>query len=259
MPLAADLYYHAHEDGPNGAAPVVLLHGAGGSSLYWPAEVRRLTNHRIYALDLPGHGKSSGRGQQTISGYADSVIDWLTALSITRAYFIGHSLGGAISLMLALQYPEYVCGLGLIGAGARLPVDPEILAHTTNPTTHHKAVEALTASAFSARTDPHLKELAGKRMLENRLSVLRGDLLACDAFDVSEQLENIRQPALVLCGADDQLTPLRYSKLLAGTIPNARLEIIPDAGHMVMLEKPAEVAALLSDFLVLGGVNNTTV
>jgi pimeloyl-ACP methyl ester carboxylesterase len=249
MPLAADLYYHAHEGSSPAAPPVILIHGAGGSHLHWPAEIRRLPGQRVYALDLPGHGKSEGRGQQSINAYAHLVIEWMNALETARAFFIGHSMGSAISMVIALQYPEQVIGLSLIGSGPRLPVDPAILSFCNNPTTYHKAVDALTTRAFSPSADPRLVELASKRTLETRLSVLKGDLLACSTFEVGDQLENIRQPTRVISGADDRLTPVRSAEQLASRIPNSRLEIIPQAGHMVMLEKPLETAEILNRFL----------
>ena len=63
MPVAADLYYHIYEGSEEGRRPpVVLIHGAGGTHLHWPSEVRRLPGYRVLALDLPGHGKSGGAG-----------------------------------------------------------------------------------------------------------------------------------------------------------------------------------------------------
>jgi pimeloyl-ACP methyl ester carboxylesterase len=94
-----------------------------------------------------------------------------------------------------------------------------------------------------------LVELASRRLLETRQSVFLGDLQACDRFDVMARLGSVRQPALVICGADDLMTPLRYAQFLSNTIPNARLSVIPDAGHMVMLEQPRLVAESLLSFL----------
>jgi pimeloyl-ACP methyl ester carboxylesterase len=249
MPIAAELYYHAYESGEIDSPAVILIHGAGGNCLYWPAEMRRLPQKRTYAPDLPGHGKSVGRGQQSITSYAHLLIEWMNTMSISKAVVIGHSMGSAIGMVLALHYPERVKGLGLLGAGPRLGVNPEILAHSANSTTYHKAVDGLISLAFSHAADPNLVELAKKRMLEIRPSVLQGDLLACDTFEFNEQLELISQPTLVVCGEDDKLTPVRYSQTLARTIPDTRLEIIPQAGHMVMLEKPDEVSRIISDFI----------
>jgi pimeloyl-ACP methyl ester carboxylesterase len=249
MPIAADLHYSAYEGGVIDSIPVVLIHGAGGNHLYWPTEARRLPGYRVYALDLPGHGKSAGCGQQTISAYVAAVLSWLEAMGQYRAVFVGHSMGAAIALMLAIQSPERTSGLGLVGAGARLRVNPMLLEYTANPTTFYKAVEMVTAWSFGPSADARLVELALRRMREARPSVLHGDLLACAGFDVTEQIGDVCQPTLVICGADDRMTPTRDAQFLAGMIPGAQIEIIPNAGHMVMLEQPQAVAAALAAFL----------
>jgi pimeloyl-ACP methyl ester carboxylesterase len=247
MPIAADIYYHAYQKEEK--LPVVLIHGAGGTHLFWPSEVRRLHGFRVYALDLPGHGKSAGRGQQSITAYAGSVIDWLAALDMHRAVFIGHSMGGAIVQTIALDYPEHVLGLGLVGSAAKLPVNPQLLDDSANPTTFHLAIESIVSWSFGPDVPKSLVEMAGKRFSEVRPSVLQGDLIACDAFDVTDRVMDIVQPALVICGSEDKMTPSRNSQFLADTLPAARLEIIPGAGHMVMIEKPQEVADRLRKFL----------
>jgi pimeloyl-ACP methyl ester carboxylesterase len=217
--------------------------------LSWPAEVRRLAGVRVFALDLPGHGKSSGRGQQSIASYARCVMEWLEAVGLNRAAFIGHSMGGAIALELALQYPENVLALGLLATGTRLPIPPDILSDAASPTTFRKAYEAIRRLAFSVTADPNMVEPVMQRLTETRQSVMHGDLLACNDYDANGRIERIRQPTLVLCGSEDRMTPMRFSQYLADTIPSSRLVVIPDAGHMVMLERPQAVADALGNFL----------
>ena len=254
MPNAADIYYHLHQGGSEGLTPpVVLIHGAGGTHLYWPSEVRRLPGYHVYAPDLPGHGKSGGRGMQSISAYTQALISWMDAVGLHSALLIGHSMGSAIALTLALDHPMRVLGLGLVGAGARLRVAPDIIEWTSNQTTFLNAVTAVITRSFSPQTSARLTELAARRMAETRPSVLNGDFLACDEFDVRERLGELHQRTLVLCGADDQMTPVRHAQFLANGIPNATLKIIPDAGHMVMLEQPQAVAAALGEFI--GGIS----
>lgn len=247
MPLADDLYYHLyHEDN---ILPVVLIHGAGGNRLYWPSEIRRLPDFRVYALDLPAHGKSAGRAQQSISSYTGAVINWLGAIGLHRAVFIGHSMGGAIAQMLALEHPERVLALGLVSTGARLRVSDQLLDLSASSRTFYNAINQVISWSFSPGASEKLKELAAERMGEIRPSVLHGDFQACDAFDISERLSEIHLPTLVICGAEDKMTPMRLSQHLVDSITGAQLEIVPEAGHMVMLEKPPEVAGLLSEFL----------
>ena len=250
MPASAGMYYFQAHKSLTAMLPVVLLHGAGGSHLSWPAEVRHLADQRIYALDLPGHGKSQAReGQQSIGGYARLVLEWLDSLKLPQAVFIGHSMGSALALALAIHHPERVLAIGLIGSGVRLRVHPELLAAASSPTSYLRAVEMLVSRSFSRHASSRLVELAGQRMAETRQSVLYGDLLACNTFDVSQQITRVRQPTLVMCGIDDQMTPIRYAQYLADAIPAARLQLIPAAGHMLMLEQPQATAATLDAWL----------
>jgi len=250
MPVSGNLYYSHYSDVGAETPPLVLIHGAGGMHLHWPPEIRRLRGYCVYAIDLPGHGKSDiCDGQQTIGDYARYLVQWLESIQVRRAVFVGHSMGSAIALALAIHNPEYVVGLGLLGAGARLRVNPELLNYASDLTTFYKATDLLVTCSFSPSAPPRLVELASKRMEEVRQSVLYGDLLACDRFDVMDQLGAVQQNTMVICGADDQMTPARYAQYLSNSIPNARLTVIPNAGHMVMLEQPHLVANSLMSFL----------
>jgi pimeloyl-ACP methyl ester carboxylesterase len=250
MPVDSEIYYSVYDKGVSGEKPpVVLIHGAGGTHLYWPSEVRRLPGCRVLALDLPGHGKSGGRGFQSISSYAQVLVSWLETMHLHKAVFVGHSMGGAICLSLALYYPEYVKGLGLVGTAARLAVNPQILENSASPTTFSNAIEMVIRFSFGSKAPPSLVEAATRRMAETRPSVLHGDFLACNAFDVTQQVSEIHHPAIVICGEEDQMAPLRQSQFLATNLPGARLETFPNAGHMVMLEQPQPVADALVRFI----------
>jgi pimeloyl-ACP methyl ester carboxylesterase len=93
-----------------------------------------------------------------------------------------------------------------------------------------------------------LKKLATQRMLESRPSGLHSDLIACDRFETGDQLRSINCPALVIHGEDDKMIPIAQARFLAASIPNARLEIVPKAGHMVMLENPKVVSDKITEF-----------
>lgn len=227
---------------------MVFIHGAGGTHLHWPPHVRRIYGKRIHAVDLPGHGRSNGIGGQSILEYAHEMVGFLDAVGLNSAIFIGHSMGGAIALTLALDFPKRVLGLGLVGSGARLRVAPQILESTSNATTFPLALELINNAEFGPSVNPRLKELAARQMASIRPSVLQGDFLACNEFDVMQRLGEIAVPTLILCGTEDQLTPLKYSEYLRDHIPSARLITIPGAGHMVMLEQPETVARILGEF-----------
>ena len=229
--------------------PLILIHGAGGSRLHWPTEIRRMDSELVYSLDLPGHGQSPGEGESTIDGYSKCVLDWMEANDIERAVFVGHSMGGAISLKIALDNKERAAGLVLVGTGGRLRVHPMILELTANPKNLSEAVDLVNSYAFSPQAPPRMVELARARMAETRPEVLHVDFKACDAFDALNRLGEISVPTQVICGEDDKLTPVKYSYFMAEAIHGACLETVEGAGHMVMLEKAEDVAAILKSFL----------
>jgi pimeloyl-ACP methyl ester carboxylesterase len=177
------------------------------------------------------------------------LLQWLEAVKLHRAIFIGHSMGSAIALTLALRHPQHVIGLVLVGAGARLRVHPELLNYASDPTTFYKSTDLLVNCSFGACASPRLVELASMRLEGTRHTVLYGDLQACNQFDVMGQLETIKQKTLVMVGEQDVMTPVRYAQYLASSMPEARLSIIPNAGHMVMLEQPHLVAEGVQSFL----------
>ncbi|MEI6290641.1 MAG: alpha/beta hydrolase [Chloroflexota bacterium] len=248
MPLLKDLYYF--DNGGNGnRPPVILIHGAGGTHLYWPPEIRRLKNQHILAIDLPGHGKSSGIGKQSIADYGHSVMDFMQSLKINKAIFIGHSMGGAIALWLGIHHPASTLGLGLVSTSSRLRVSPLLLSTSSTHATMPLAVKALVELSFGSQIDSRTKELSAQRLGETRHTVLHGDFTACSAFDESKQAGKIKCPVLILCGNEDQMTPVKFSEDLHAGIKKSRLEIIQGAGHMVMLEKPLQTAGHLESFL----------
>jgi len=231
--------------------PLVLVHGAGGNLMHWPGELRRLPDHEVYALDLPGHGRSGGRGWREIGPYAEVVREFADALKLPAFVLGGHSMGGAIALEFALRYGGRLAGLILVGTGTRLRVAPEILAGVQNDfegTTALLAEWAHGERAHGVRVDPNLQRIYLRRLREIDPQVLAGDFQACDAFDRRAGVAAITIPALILCGDADRMTPVKYSQFLAAEMPDARLIILPGAGHMAMLEptsRPVLVAAIM--------------
>jgi pimeloyl-ACP methyl ester carboxylesterase len=158
-------------------------------------------------------------------------------------------MGSAIAMSLALGYRKRVIGLGLIGSGAKLRVSASTLELLSNTSTFLSAVETVINNSYSSNVDPRVKELAVKQMAETRQSVLYGDFLACDEFDVMERVPKIQAPTLLICGSSDRMTPPSRSEFLREQIEGAQMHIVEGAGHMAMIERPDEVAGLLSEFV----------
>ncbi|MFQ5813301.1 MAG: alpha/beta fold hydrolase [Anaerolineae bacterium] len=241
------VFYALYQGDVRGKRNLVLVHGAGGSHLDWPAPLRRLRGANVYALDLPGHGRSEGPGRSSIAAYCDFLLAFLDALSLERATVVGHSMGGGIALDFALHYPDRLAGLILVGSGARLRVAPSILTGILSD--FEATVNLVCGYAFGPGATEQLKRLGRQRLLKTPPQVLHGDYAACDAFDVMECLGEVCCPTLAIGGTADVLTPPKYSVYLRDHIPGAELVLVDAAGHMVMLEKPEVVARAVSKFI----------
>lgn len=226
---------------------LILIHGAGGNHLHWPAALRRLPGARVYAIDLPGHGRSDGPGRTAIEDYADDVVGFMDGVGLGQAILVGHSMGGAIAQTVALRYPERVAGLVLIGTGARLRVSPLLLEGILQ--NFQGVLDLMDEWAWGPGTPPELVERGRRMMARVAPQVLWGDFAACDRFDVRDQVGEIRAPTLAITGSEDRMTPPKFGLWLQEHIPNAHFVQIDGAGHMVMLEKPEQVAALVRKWL----------
>lgn len=239
----------AHASGAGSLPPVVLVHGAGASSDDWPAPLRALPGRRVLAVDLPGHGAAPGPAGASIAERAAAVEALLDEAGIAAAVIAGHSMGGAVALTLALERPARVAGLVLVATGARLRVAPEALALSASPEGLALAARAMADRSYGPGASDAVREARAREIAATPPGLLHADLAACDAFDVMARLGELRVPALVVCGTDDRLTPPKYAAFLAERIAGARRVLVPGAGHLVMLERPAEVAAAIAGVL----------
>jgi len=233
--------------------PLVLVHGAGGTHLHWPPRLRRLKQVDVYGLDLPGHGHSNGNGRESISSYADCVANWAEAARVHRFVLAGHSMGGAIAIDFALRHADLLAGLVLVGSGARLRVHPGILSGVLDD--FASTAKQITEWAIGPMASEKQRSLYLRALLDVDPAVLLADFTACNGFDMladspaEDRLAQIAVPTLVVCGAEDRLTPPKYSRYLQERIDGAELLLVPEAGHMVMLEQPQAVTRAIREFV----------
>ena len=242
------LHYAFHQDDPHTPpTPLVLIHGAGGNLYHWPPGLRRLPGHDVYALDLPGHGKSEGPGRDSIDGYVQVVHDWAQALDLPPFVIAGHSMGGAIAQTFAWRYPEMLKGMVLVATGARLRVHPDILDGIR---TDMSGVGTLLVNwAYGQKATPEQKRQFLKQFNSVDQDVMYGDWAACNVFDIREQLPNIAIPTLVVSGSMDVMTPEKYGRYMAEQLPNADFALIEGGGHMLMQEQPQLLINAIRGFM----------
>lgn len=223
---------------------LVFIHGAGSSSLSFYYQLQHFRNSK--ALDLPGH--PTGKPCPSIEQY----LEWVRGFTAARRYkdmvICGHSMGGAISMLYALRYPEEVRGIILLGTGARLRVHPEYL-NLGREAQNDRAKWLENQMANYPGVAQDMVESLKRRSMEIGPSVEVNDLLACDGFDVMDEVQNINLPTLVMCGDQDTMTPVKYTDYLADNIPGSHKVIVPGATHFVQLQKYKQVNASIEEFV----------
>ena len=228
---------------PLSLVPMVLVHGGGGVGGLWQNQL--LAFPRALAPDLPGHPE--GPGLSTIPDMAGWVRRFIDDRGLAPCVLGGHSMGSAVALQVALDSPEHLRGVILMGAGARLRVRQEFFDLIR--TDYEAAVEELLRWWFAPEASPRVVERARRALRVVPPTVVHDDFWAANRFDVMDRVQEVSVPTLILCGEEDRMTPLKYSEYLREHIPGARLVVIPGAGHMVMLEQPRAVSEAIAEFL----------
>ena len=223
---------------------LVLIHGAGESSLSFYYQLRHFRNSK--SIDLPGHPTS--KPCTSVDGYVEWVRGFITARRYKDVVLCGHSMGGAITQMYSLKYPQELKGIILLGTGARLRVAPEYLKAGEEGTKDPAGWLEGRKASYSA-IEPDISQTLLRRSAEVGPAVQLNDYRCCDKFDLMDQIQDISLPVQVVCGADDVMTPVKYSDYLAEKIPGAQQAVLEGAGHWVQLEKYREVNEIIEGFL----------
>lgn len=220
----------------------LFIHGAGAGPAVWRLQLVQFKG--ALAVELPGH--PSGQGCSTVEDYASSVEKYVQEKAVKGPVLVGHSMGGAIAITLALRNFN-LAGLVLVGTGARLRVHPHIL--TTVKENYGEVSRLVGSWSISPKSDPVIAERIANEMLRVKPEVAYGDFMACDKFDRMNDVQKINCKTLIVVGADDRMTPVKYSQYLHERIVNSKLLVVPDAGHSVMLEKRRAFNDAVEDFL----------
>lgn len=252
---------HVVHDGPRQAPPLVLIHGSGASSGSWSPVVPALADrYHVIRIDLPGHGRSRPASSYDVPEQAGRLAVVLDGLGIPPVTLVGHSSGGYIATALAEQRPDLVRSLALISSGpspdAFLP-QPVVLRVLIGPPLgpllwrlrSNAMIRGGITAVCNRPVDIPDDLVAETRRISYRTfrRVLRQNTAYITERSVPERLTALGIPVLVIFGAADR----RWAPSSAhhyAPVPTARVQQLPDVGHLPMFEAPETISELLLDF-----------
>ena len=239
------IFYALKESGKNKA--LIFIHGSGGNSNNWSHQLKLDLDYDIISLDLPSHGKSSHFSELSLKLFVDILNKLIISLKYKEVILCGHSLGGAVIQSYYFTHPSRVRALILVGTGGRLRVSPIILESLTND--YQEFLKALPFSVFYRKTSKDIVETYISESSTIGPDVTFQDFSICDKFDTLEKTSTINIPCLIIVGAEDKITPVKYSNYFHENVNINEFKIIQEAGHMVMLEKSDEFNKVIQDFI----------
>jgi pimeloyl-ACP methyl ester carboxylesterase len=224
---------------------LIFIHGSGAYGGIWRYQTDYFPDS--HAVNLPGH--PNGQILRSI----EECVDWLRKYIKGRGYedvvLTGHSMGGAIALMYGLKHPQELKGIIIISSGARLRVHPRYL------TPLEEAIQGNLQEWYQALERTHRLTLEDykRAVIEQQKAigpvVMLNDYLCCDQFDLMDKVQEIKLPALIICGELDSETPVKYANYLGAKLTNSQVVIIPQATHLAFAEKPEAVNKAIEDFI----------
>jgi len=247
-------------ESPKQQTELLFVHGASSSADFWYWQRAAFPN--AHYLDLPGHGSNQLSGVscqdsafsfQLLEDYADWVASYVETAGLRDVVVDGHSMGGAIALILALRRPGWLRGIVLTCTGARLPVSPTLLELLRSD--YSAAVEAIVNASFAPPAGPPRYALKVKmngtlrRLLRTPQEVTLADYEACEHFDFTDRVGEINLPTLCIAGAQDAMVPAVFGRELHRAVRGSQLEVIEVAGHMLPIEKPDDYNRAIAEFV----------
>lgn len=225
--------------------PVLLLHGWGGNAdSFFPVFNHLRSRFEVYALDLPGFGRSSmPHGVWGVEEYADTVYRFLRELKIQRAHLIAHSFGGRVAIVLSALHPEVVGKLVLVNSAGLIPKRGLKYYLRVYSFKLLKRVYTLLGKDL----EPLYERYGSKDYRE--AGELRPIFKRVVNQDLRRYLPMIKAQTLLVWGDQDKETPLYFGKVMEREIPNARLIVFEGAGHFSYLDRLADFNLLISEFL----------
>ncbi len=229
---------------------VMFIHGAGQDHTIWVLPTRYFVRHQrnVFAVDLPGHGRSEGPPLPTIEDMADWVIALFESTGLESTAVVGHSMGTLVALETAVRHPDRVRAVAMVGTSVPMPVSDALLNSASK--NDHLALDMLTlwghsrAAHLGGNSTPGMWMLGGGMRLLERAGpgVVYSGLKACAEY--TKGLDNaptVSCPVLLILGERDAMTPATTAVDVSKALPDAKTVMMKGSGHALLSERPDPV------------------
>lgn len=233
---------------------IVFLHGVGTDKELWADQLAYFSQRRrAVAIDYPGYGESDAPPhelrREQIAGY---ITGALNSLGIERAHVVGLSMGGVIALEMWRQRPERLLSLTLADTFAKHPEGEAILERSLRlaaTVTMRELAESRITALLQPAATPAMKQIVIENMARINPRAYAWAARAVWSADYTADVKRIETPTLILVGEHDAVTPIALSQELQRSIPHARLQVIPAAGHLSNFDNPVAFNSAVTEFL----------
>ncbi len=238
-----NMYYRTKEGDDN--LHLVCIHGAGGDSRLFIPLMNEIKNITVHAVDLPAHGKSK-INECSLNIYVQTMVQFIQSLQGT-VFVLGHSMGGGIIFELA-KFAAPVKGAVFLSTAGTLPVNPVVFELLEKD---FDRLCRLAVDLSYGSIDETMQSTAIEYMKQAGSNILKNDFTICNNYNYEEDAKNFPIAACFITSRKDKMVPLDLTYTTFKKMPNAMLQVLPYKGHMLHIEKPAQVARCIEQFVEL--------
>ena len=225
---------------------VLMVHGAYDNHKIWSAQYHYLERgYSPLAIDLPGHGESEGNAVNNPGNFRQFLKAFVDLMGLSPFVFCGHSMGGSMALDYALHYPDDLQGLIMVGAAPKWDMSSELIEMWKSDP--EGARSRNTSYLFSKKTPGHIIERYDKQLRTTPADACLADSENCASYDLEPQIRKIELSSLVICGDEEEW--IEGSRTIHARLPRSTFEVVPAAGHAIMIEQPDKLNDAFGAFL----------
>ena len=242
-----ELYYEMFGEGK----PIIFSHGWMGECSVWNSQIEFFSEkYKVIAYDHRGHGKSDkpkdNYSVETLSNDLDSLIQ---GLNLEKVTLVGHAMGGMTALTFALNHPEKVSKMVLVGSTAKQSLSMRISLRIMMHIFPYESFIKIGIDHNFSQPAEQTKKEAFNRAIQTPKAVAYECLKESKNYDIRDRVSEIKIPTLIIVGENDKSTPIKMSRYLNGEIVGSKLKIIPQSKHIVMIDRPKELNEIIEEFI----------